>query len=1138
VTRSSKQNPVERPNLERSLAILAVSALAASDTEAFAAAATELLSAALDTPVTIVRDESDQLAVELGAAGHELEPAEHQFVEDALAVINASDERQRRDAARHTRDSRPTDDALEYRKLLEELPFITYIDLPDEDILTGYLSPQIEEILGYTPEALSGPGNSFFDIVRPEDRERMITHARSALKGHAGELEYRVRAADGRTVWLKDRAVPQLDADGAVTSVRGFMLDITREKTIAEAAAVSDERYRSLVETVPAIVYVDNPNDIASSVYLSPRFEEWLGHKVATILETPTYYVENVIHPDDRDAVVASLARSSAGERVGIEYRCVATDGRVVWVYDDSVPMLGADGVVTEVRGFLVDITDRKLLDAERIEAEERYRALVEEMPGIVYVDAPDTAPATIYISPHVEEMVGYTPSEIVADPELWIGTVVHPDDRDLVAAATVQAAKGIPSQSEHRCVARDGRIVWVHAESIPQLDPQGNVVAVRGYIWDITERKHLEAQRSEAEERYRALVENLPGVVYLNAPDDAASAIYVSPQVESILGYSEDEWLRTPEFFARRVVHPDDRESVLDRITKANNGERSRSEYRCVAKDGRVVWFYDDSTPVHDERGNVIASHGFMLDITDRKVAEEDRYEADARFRALVEEVPGVVYVDAANETGSAIYMSPQVESLLGYSLDDWFSTPDFFVEMVLHPDDRKRMLVEIAEDNAGVRGKSEYRCVAKDGRIVWIYDESVPQFDERGAIVATRGFMLDITDRKIAEHEVEKRDDQLRQAQRMEAVGRLAGGVAHDFNNLLTVIKGHVDLLAGAEGLSDLAREELASVATAAERAAGLTRQLLAFSRQQVLQPAVLHLGGVVSDLTAMLRRLLVERIGLSVDSEPELWSVLVDRSQVEQVVVNLVVNARDAMPEGGTISVVTRNVVVDDGDHNGAAPGDYVALSVSDTGVGVDPEVRKQMFEPFFTTKDIGEGTGLGLATVHGIVEQSGGLISVESVPDEGTTVRVLFPRVDAVVESTPLAPAPPAKADGESILLVEDDPDVRALVRLALENAGYSVIEAPDPGEAILVASQVTTEIDMVLTDLVMPGMNGRELAESLVTARPKMKVLLMSGYTDDEVVRHGVSGTSAFIQKPFLPTELVAKVHAVLQGTSR
>ena len=1118
--------------------MLAVSAVAVSDAEAFATVAAELLSAALDTPVTIIRGEDDQLAVEFSAVGHELEPAEQEFVENALAVISAVDERQRRDAARNTDDRHPAENALEYRKLIEELPFITYVDLPGDDLLTGYLSPQIEEILGYTPEALSGPGDRFFDIVHPDDRERMIAHARSALDGRAGELEYRVRAADGSTVWLKDRSVPQLDSDGAVTSVRGFMLDITREKTMAAAAAVSDERYRSLIETVPAIVYVDSPNETASCIYVSPRFEEWLGHEVATILAGPSYYLDHVVHPDDRAAVVASLARSRAGERVGIEYRCLATDGRVVWVYDDSVPVVGADGVVTEVRGFLVDITDRTLLDAERLEAEERYRSLVEEMPGIVYVDAADTTPITMYISPHVEKMVGYTPSEIVADPELWIGTVVHPDDRELVATATVEASKGTPSVSEHRCVARDGRIVWVHAESIPQLDPQGNVVAVRGYIWDITERKHLEAQRSEAEERYRALVENLPGVVYLNAPDDAGSAIYVSPQVGSILGYSEDEWLQTPEFFARRVVHPDDRESVLDRIAKAKSGERSRSEYRCVAKDGHIVWFYDDSTPVLDERGNLIANHGFMLDITDRKVAEEDRYKADARFRALVEEVPGVVYVDAANETGSAVYLSPQVELLFGYSLDEWFSSPDFFVEVVLHPDDRERMLAEIADDNAGIGGKSEYRCIAKDGRIVWIYDESVPQLDEQGAVVATRGFMLDITDRKTAEQEVGKRDELLRQAQRMEAVGRLAGGVAHDFNNLLTVIKGHVDLLAGAEGLSDLAREELASVATAAERAAGLTRQLLAFSRQQVLQPAVLNLGGVVSDLTAMLRRLLVERIGLRVESEPGLWSVLVDRSQVEQVVVNLVVNARDATPEGGMISVATRNVVVEAGDHDGAPPGDYVALSVSDTGVGVDPEVRKQMFEPFFTTKDVGEGTGLGLATVHGIVEQSGGLISVESAPDEGTSVRVLFPRVDAVVELVPPAPEPPARADGESILLVEDDPDVRALVRLALENAGYSVIEASDPGEAILAASQATTKIDLVLTDLVMPGMNGRELAESLVTARPEMKVLLMSGYTDDEVVRIGVSGASAFIQKPFLPTELVAKVHAVLQSSCR
>ena len=982
-----ERNRSDSTSPERSLATLAVAALEAHVADTLFSDAAELLSASLGTPVTVARG-GMRPVIGVVADADPLDGAHRQLLDDAASVVRAAAERLAVDANPAAGNRRLLEDGIQYRKLVEELPLITYIDLPGVDIPTVYLGPQIEEILGYPAEMLLGAGDLFFDRVLPEDRQRARDHARRALDGVAGETEYRIEAADGRTVWLLDRSIPQFDPDGSVACVRGFMIDITREKEAAAAAARSDERNRALVESVPAIVYVDKPNDTASSIYLSPRFEDLLGYPVATISDPER------------------IALEQAGERGTLEYRCKAKDGRIVWVHEEAIPQLDEVGNVVAVRGYIFDVTYSKRLEAERLEAEERYRALVEHLPGIVYLDAPDEGASAIYVSPQAESILGYSTEEWLRSPEFFVRQVVHPDDRERVVAGIADANAGEGRRSEYRCVAKDGRVVWFYDESSPELDPRGNVVANHGFMLDITDHKIAEAERSEAESEFRRLVEELPLITYHESGGDDLPTDYVSPQVEQILGYPPEHLTGPGERFYD-LVHPDDRQSTEEHTRRALAGEVVESEYRMLAADGRLVWLLDRSIPQFGEHGEVVKVRGFLLDITDRKRIELERRAAEEEYRTLLEELPGVVYVDAADETGSTLYMSPQVETLLGYSLDEWLSSPSFFVDAVLHPDDRETVLAEIEANNAGVRNRSEYRCITKSGDVMWIYDESVPQLDDDGTVVATRGFMLDITDQKLAEEELRRRDDLLRQAQRMEAVGRLAGGVAHDFNNLLTVIKGHVDLLSYTDDLDEHLREELAAVAAAAERAAGLTRQLLAFSRQQVLQPAVLDLGEVVSGLTQMLRRLL-ERIALRVESEPDLWSALVDRTQVEQEIVNLVVNARDAMPQGGTISIETRNTVVAAGDYVGAPPGDYVTLKVADTGIGVEPEVRRQMFEPFYTTKDVGEGTGLGLATVHGIVQQSGGLISVDSAPGEGTAFTVLLPRVDAAV-------SPPARCD---------------------------------------------------------------------------------------------------------------------------
>jgi two-component system cell cycle sensor histidine kinase/response regulator CckA len=505
------------------------------------------------------------------------------------------------------------------------------------------------------------------------------------------------------------------------------------------------------------------------------------------------------------------------------------------------------------------------------------------------------------------------------------------------------------------------------------------------------------------------------------------------------------------------------------------------------------------------------------------REAESTYRRASEERFKALVENSSdGIALVGA---DGTFLYLSASTLLVLGYAPEELAGRVSFdFV----HPDDlaATRLLFQNVLDQPGTPHRAAFRVLSKDGTWRHLETTLVNRLDNPSirAIVAN---FRDATERKVLE-------DQLRQAQKMEAVGRLAGGVAHDFNNLLTAILGYTSLLLRKD-LDDYVRPRIEQIQKAGEKATTLTSQLLAFSRKQVLQLKVLRLNDLVQDLEQMLRRLIGEDIQLLTITEEELGQVRADAGQLDQVLLNLAVNARDAMPTGGKLTIETANVELDAADaaeHAEMQPGAYVLLCVTDSGCGMDADARAHIFEPFFTTKEPGRGTGLGLSTVYGIVKQSGGHISVDSEPGKGTTFRIYLPRVeDAATTPTPSVDA--ARHGSESVLLVEDEPQVRELAREILSANGYVVIDAGSP-QGALERVQSGPRIDLILADVVMPGMSGPELVKRLQASYPSAHVVFMSGYTNDAIVHHGaLGGTAAFIQKPFTPNTLLRKLREVL-----
>jgi two-component system cell cycle sensor histidine kinase/response regulator CckA len=1020
------------------------------------------------------------------------------------------------------------------------------------------------EMLGYTHEEMLHL--SWQDLVPAEDVARApLDELRT---GKALLEEGWLRCKDGHLLPI-EISVRMLSGGGLL----GVARDIGKRTNAERELHQSNDLLRAIIEAAPTGIFGLDLDGNVQMVW-NPAAEKMLGWSAQEAMGRPLPSVPAESQEEFR-GFREKIRRGLTLD--GVEVRRQRRDGSPIDYNIYASPLYDAESQITGNVAVIVDITERKrvqsimqarlrllefasshLMDELLTATLDEIEALTGSTIGFYHFLEADQRTLSLqnWSTNTLKSMCmaeGKGSHYDVAQAGVWVDCVhqrrpvVHND------YASLPHRKGMPEG--HAPVIRELVVPIFRGNLIKAIIGVGNkstnydesdieIVSQLGDLsWDIAERKRAEAQRAAAlsqreaalaalKEQYstlRGIIDSANALVFsvdrqycytsFNAGHAAVMAALYGAEIE--IGHSLLDYMTVTE----------------DRVTAKGNLDRALAGEHLVreAYSGEELrsrrYFQVSHSPIKTEAGEVIGVAILAQDMTERRQAEEEL----RKLSHAVEQSANIIIITDAQ--GTIEYANPKFTDITGYTLEEARGQHTRILKSGYTPPEEYKRLWETI--TAGKEWHGEFHNKKKNGEPYWESASISPIKNADGIITHFLAVKEDITERKQAEAAQAHLEEQLRQAQRMECVGRLASGVAHDFNNLLTVIRGYCELVRTNMPVGDPRIGDLEQIRQASERAAGLTRQLLAFSRQQVLATADLDLNDLVTNLRKMLGRLIGEDITLSTILQPGLWSITADPGQIEQVIMNLAANARDAMPTGGKLTIATGNVRLDESyaqTHLEAPTGPCVMLTVTDTGQGMDKPTQARIFEPFFSTKEPDKGTGLGLATVYGIVKQSGGDITVYSEPGQGTVFKIYLPASEAALKGPVMPPPHPSVKRGghETILLVEDDKGVRELVRIALQYEGYTVLEADSGGEALSLVGRHQGQIDLLMTDVVMPHMNGRELAERLKALYPQIRVLFMSGYTDDTMVRHGVLAAEIkFLPKPFSPITLTSKVREVL-----
>ena len=897
-----------------------------------------------------------------------------------------------------------------------------------------------------------------------------------------------------------------------------------RQVGVRRKFAESEKRYREVVENATEIIYtVDEKGNFT---YSNPTGLKVTGYSPD---ELRGFNYMDLVVPEHRETVT-KIYFNQLRQKIPtthVEFPFFNKGGGITWFSQNSTLVVEEDKIV----GFHIiarDITERKRAEEALRESEERYRTLVETSPDAITLL--DLNLNIIMANRPALALYGYeSPEEVVGQSAL---NFIPPEDRPRAVEDVRKMLETGSIGTLEYTLLRKGSVPFsaeLRASMIVNVEkkPLAYICISR----DITDRKKAEETLKKSEERFKELYDDAP-IGYFEYNTDGCITSVNRTELE-MLGYSVEEMIGQPPW--KFVVEEDiARQRILDVLAGIMPPARGL-ERTFRRKDGMTFPALIQDRLFQDAEGKILGIRGTIQDITDRKRIEVSLRKSEQTYRTLVESsTDAILMLDTER---NILACNQSFLDLFGYERGEAVGGSI----RVVHPSDESfrsfgKTVYSMIERSGFFKGEWEFK--RKDNVIFSAETVTSAIKSAEGSTTGYIAILRDLTDRKQAEEERVALVDQLRQSQKMEAIGRLAGGVAHDFNNLLTVIKGYCQLSLVEMKEGNPLREAFEVINTATEKAADLTRQLLAFSRRQIMEMRVLDLNSLLQDLDKMLRRIIGEDIELVAQLGEDLGRVKTDPGQIEQMVMNLAVNAKDAMPKGGKLIIETANVELDEAyahAHVAVTPGRFVMIAVSDTGAGMAPEVRDRVFEPFFTTKEKGKGTGLGLSTVYGIVKQSSGNIWVYSEPGKGTTFRVYLPHVDEPAEELKEKVVGEELPRGsETILIVEDDEEVRNLAARVLKAQGYIVLDGSYGDEALNVCRKHKGPIHLLVTDVVMPGMDGRALSERLSHLHPEMKVLYMSGYTEDAIIHHGVMGKGMnYIQKPFTVNGLTRKVREVL-----